>query len=120
MPGAASDSTRSSGTSRSTRCLAAAPHGARALQAVGIAASSVNDAKFVETGLTLCSQRGVPFHGVNSVWERLDVIVEVIESAPRAMTYAYESRLDHTGHGKGCESREWREMLTTIDRRSPI
>ncbi|MCW2751399.1 MAG: alkaline phosphatase family protein, partial [Aeromicrobium sp.] len=86
------------------------------LQSVGISASSVNDAKFADTGLTLCSQRGVPFHGVKSVWERLDVIIEVIESAPRSVTYAYESRLDHTGHGKGCSSPEWREMLTTVDR----
>jgi hypothetical protein len=82
---------------------------------VGVAASSVNDAKFADSGLTLCSQRGVPFHGINSVWERLDVILDVIESAPRAVTYAYESRLDHTGHAKGCTSQEWREMLATID-----
>jgi len=81
----------------------------------GISASSVNDAKFEGTGLTLCSQRGVPFHGVHSVYERLDVVVDVIESAPRSVTYAYESRLDHTGHSLGCSSPEWREMLTTID-----
>lgn len=85
------------------------------LQAAGIAASSVNEAKFAGSGLTLCSQRGVPFHGIDSVWERLDVIVDVIESAPRSVTYAYESRLDHTGHAKGCGSPQWREMLTTID-----
>lgn len=81
----------------------------------GIAASSVNDARFAGSGLTLCSQRGVPFHGIDSIWERLDVVVDVIESAPRSVTYAYESRLDHTGHGRGCESQEWRDMLTTID-----
>ncbi len=85
------------------------------MQDAGIAASSVNDAKFADSGLTLCSQRGVPFHGINSIWERLDVVVEVVESSTRAMTYAYESRLDHTGHGKGCASEEWRTMLTTID-----
>ena len=51
------------------------------IQDAGITASSVNDAKFADSGLTLCSQRGVPFHGVNSIWERLDVIIEVIESA---------------------------------------
>jgi len=85
------------------------------MQDAGITASSVNDASFADSGLTLCSQRGVPFHGINSIWERLDVVLEVIESAPRAMTYAYESRLDHTGHGKGCASAEWRAMLTTID-----
>ena len=85
------------------------------LLAAGVSASSVNDAKFEGTGLTVCSQRGVPFHGISSVYERLDVVVDVIESAPRSVAYAYESRLDHTGHGKGCTSPEWREMLTTID-----
>jgi hypothetical protein len=85
------------------------------LQAAGVSASAVNDAKFEGTGLTVCSQRGVPFHGINSVYERLDVVVDVIESSPRSVTYAYESRLDHTGHGKGCTSPEWRQMLTTID-----
>lgn len=86
------------------------------MQVAGISASSVNDAKFAASGLTLCSQRGVPFHGINSVWERLDVIVDVIEAAPRSVTYAYESRLDHTGHSRGCASEQWREMLSTIDR----
>ena len=57
----------------------------------------------------------MPFHGVKSIWERLDVVVEVVESAPRGLDYAYESRLDHTGHAKGCASEEWREMLATID-----
>ena len=81
----------------------------------GVAASSVNDAKFAASGLTLCSQRGVPFHGVKSTWERLDVVVEVVESAPRGVVYAYESRLDHTGHAKGCTSAEWREALSAVD-----
>jgi hypothetical protein len=87
----------------------------RRLDEAGVSATSVNDAKFEGTGLTLCSQGGVPFHGVNSVYERLDVVVDVIESSPRSVTYAYESRLDHTGHSKGCSSEDWRTMLTTID-----
>jgi hypothetical protein len=85
------------------------------MQDAGIAASSVNDVRFADSGLTLCSQRGVPFHGITSVWERLDVVLEVVEAAPRTMTYAYESRLDHAGHGKGCASEEWRTMLMMID-----
>ncbi len=85
------------------------------LQDAGVSTASVNDAKFASSGLTLCSQRGVPFHGVNSTWERLDVVVDVVESAPRGVVYAYESRLDHTGHAKGCTSPEWREALTSVD-----
>ncbi len=85
------------------------------LQDAGVAASSVNDAKFASSGLTLCSQRGVPFHGVNSTWERLDVVVDIVESAPRGVVYAYESLLDHTGHAKGCRSEQWREALSSVD-----
>ena len=86
-----------------------------AMLAAGIDASVVNEAKFAASGLTLCSQRDVPFHGVSSVWERLDVILDAVEESPRSVVYAYESRLDHTGHAKGCRSPEWLSMLTTID-----
>ena len=86
------------------------------VQASGVATASVNQAKFADTALTLCSQRGVPFHGVESVHERHDVVLDVVEESPRSLTYAYESRLDFTGHGKGTASQEWRDMLVTIDR----
>jgi hypothetical protein len=85
------------------------------VQEAGFAASSVNDAKFAASGLTLCSQRGIPFHGISSTWERLDVVVEVAESAPHGIVYSYDSRLDHTGHAKGCTSEEWRQALATVD-----
>ncbi len=85
------------------------------IQDAGVPAASVNHAKFATSGLTLCSQRGVPFHGVTSTWERLEVIVDVLESAPRGVVYAYESRLDHTGHAKGCTSQDWRDALARVD-----
>lgn len=85
------------------------------VQRAGIPAAAINESRFERSGLTLCSQRGVPFHGISSTWQRLDVVLDVIESAPRGLVYAYESRLDHTGHGKGCTSQEWRDMLATID-----
>ena len=85
------------------------------MRAAGIDASVVNDSKFADSGLTLCSQRDIPFHGIDSVWERLDVILDALEESPRSVVYAYESRLDHTGHSKGCQSAEWVEMLMTID-----
>ena len=85
------------------------------MAAAGVGAAVVNDAKFERTGLTLCSQRGVPFHGVNSAWERLDVTVEVVEATARSFVYTYENSLDHTGHGYGCTSPEWRAQLTEVD-----
>lgn len=81
----------------------------------GVPTSAVNASHFENSGLTLCSQRGVPFHGISSSWERLDVVLEVIEAAPRGLVYTYESRLDHIGHDKGCGSQEWLDVLATID-----
>lgn len=85
------------------------------LQADDIAVTVVNDAMFAESGLTLCSQRGVPFRGIETVWERLDEIVDASELSAQSIVYAYESRLDHAGHARGCGSPEWEAMLTTID-----
>lgn len=86
-----------------------------ALRGHGVDASVVNESKFADSGLTLCSQRDVPFHGIKTVWERLDAVVDALEASPRAVVYSYESRLDHAGHKYGTFSTEWRDMLTMID-----
>lgn len=80
----------------------------------GAGVAVVNQADFEHSGLTCCGQRGVTYHGTTSAWERLDVICELADE-PGSITYAYESELDHTGHGKGCESIEWLEVLRSID-----
>jgi hypothetical protein len=81
----------------------------------GFDADVVNEAKFADSGLTRCTQRSVPFHGVKSTWERLDVVLEVVDESPRGVVYTYDSRLDHTGHLDGCESDAWRAALCAID-----
>lgn len=85
------------------------------LDAAGIATSVVNKAEFEGSGLTLCSQRGVPFHPVGSVWERLEVVREVSGASSRSVVYTYEPTLDHTGHKYGVSSRQWHERLRAID-----
>jgi predicted AlkP superfamily pyrophosphatase or phosphodiesterase len=81
----------------------------------GMLADVVNESKFEGSGLTRCTHQGVPYHGINSSWERLDVVLDVVESAPRGLVYTYESRLDHAGHRDGSTSEAWRDMLHTID-----
>ena len=81
----------------------------------GIAADVVNEAKFEGSGLTRCTHRDVAYHGVDSTWERLDVVLHVVEQAPRGLVYAYDSRLDHAGHLAGCASDAWHETLLSID-----
>ncbi|HLR85378.1 MAG TPA: alkaline phosphatase family protein, partial [Nocardioidaceae bacterium] len=85
------------------------------IAADGAAVTVVNNAEFEGTGLTLCSQRGVPYHGVSNVWERLEATVEASESAPRSLVYTYESTLDHVGHKHGCTSDRWRDSLRAVD-----
>ncbi len=82
---------------------------------VGVSSDVVNEAKFENSGLTRCTHRDVAYHGVNSTWERLDVVLDAVEQSSRGMTYAYESRLDHAGHLAGCASDEWHETLQSID-----
>lgn len=85
------------------------------LAEVGVAADVVNEAKFEDSGLTRCTHRDVSYHGVKSTWERLDVVLDAVEAAPRGLVYAYDSRLDHTGHADGCSSDAWHETLLSID-----
>ena len=85
------------------------------MQAHGVAASVVNTAKFEHSGLTRCSQRGVPFYGVDSLWERLEAVLDACEVGERSVVYTYESSLDHAGHVHGCTSSQWRDCLTKID-----
>jgi hypothetical protein len=85
------------------------------LGAAGVAAEVVNEAKFEGSGLTRCTHRDVSYHGVKSTWERLDVVLDVVEQSPRGLVYAYDSRLDHSGHLDGCASQAWQETLTSID-----
>lgn len=85
------------------------------IDAAGVPTSAVNKAEFEGSGLTVCSQGGVPFHPYASIYERADVVAEVSEATPRSLVYTYESTLDHTGHQHGCASQQWRDRLRGID-----
>lgn len=84
------------------------------VQAAGAPTAVVNKAEFEGSGLTRCGQRDVDFHGIDSLWERLEVVCDLAER-PGSLTYCYESDLDSIGHGKGCESPQWLEALRRVD-----
>ncbi|MTB86926.1 alkaline phosphatase family protein [Aeromicrobium senzhongii] len=88
----------------------------RRLADAGVAATVVNDSRFERSGLTRVSQRGVPFIGADRSWDRLTAIAEAVEQGDRSVVYAYESAVDHTGHGHGVDSPEWRKALAEVDR----
>ncbi len=86
----------------------------------GVAVTSVSPAQFAGSGLTLVAQRGADFVGVTGEDDdhrRVAMITAAAMRGDRSLVYAYERSLDHTGHAKGCESLDWLDMLTQIDRR---
>lgn len=86
----------------------------------GVAVSSVSPAQFANSGLTAAAQRGADFIGFTpraDDRQRIDAIVEAAGRGDRSLVYAYERDLDHAGHAHGCESPDWLDVLTLIDRR---
>ena len=84
------------------------------LQDAGVDVTVVNKTAFEGSGLTIASQRGVPFLGIDDPASRLACIHQAV-AASRPLVYAYESALDHVGHEYGCRSQRWRDRLAFID-----
>lgn len=85
------------------------------LRESGRQATVVSRGSFEGSGLTLVSQRGSEYAAVDSAWERVGVVAELADT-PSSLTYAYESRLDQTGHKHGSAAPEWVDALRRIDR----
>lgn len=89
------------------------------LCAAGVTASIVVPERFRGTGLTEVALRGANFLGVeveDDVARRIELTVDALSTGDRSLVYVYERELDHTGHGLGWQSEEWRAQLSRIDR----
>jgi predicted AlkP superfamily pyrophosphatase or phosphodiesterase len=87
--------------------------------AAGVSVSSVSLERFAGTGLTVAALRGAAFVGFGEDTadeERIRLVVAAVQRADRAMVYAYERELDHSGHVDGCSSAAWRKHLIRIER----
>ncbi|MGI5952052.1 MAG: alkaline phosphatase family protein [Brooklawnia sp.] len=88
------------------------------LVAAGVAVTTVSLANFGGTGLTRAALRGPQFRGLVDEFDddqRITQVVEASGAGERSLTYVYERRLDHAGHGAGVGSEVWRETLDGID-----
>ncbi len=88
------------------------------LSAHEVAVSTVSLAGFEVSGLTRAALRGTRFVGLADEHDddvRIDQVVAASRQGERSLVYAYERRLDHAGHGSGCQSETWRETLDRID-----
>ena len=91
--------------------------------AAGVAVTSVSPAHFATSGLTVAAQRGAEFVGFTNSsddHQRASLIAAAAARGDRSLVYAYERDLDHAGHAHGCESGDWLDALTQIDRRLAV
>ena len=83
--------------------------------AAGVAVRNVSKARFDNSGLTAAAFRGSAHRGADTVQERLDATRFAIREGSSALVYVYDSQIDYTGHGYGCESLEWLAELRAAD-----
>jgi type I phosphodiesterase/nucleotide pyrophosphatase len=83
--------------------------------AAGLAVRNVSKSRFDSSGLTAAAFRGSAHRGADTVQERLDATRFAIREGSSALVYVYESQIDFTGHGYGCESPQWRAELRAAD-----
>ena len=85
----------------------------------GITVSAIAPAAFAKTGLTTVALRGASFWPVDDESDldrRAELAASAATAGERSVTYCYERRLDHTGHGAGVNSDAWRASLAAVDR----
>lgn len=82
----------------------------------GVHVVIVNKADFEHSGLTRCSQRGVPYVPVEQPWERTIAMAHESAQGSRSLVFGYDSSVDFAGHAFGVDSKQWREAVSTIDR----
>ncbi|MGD7705605.1 alkaline phosphatase family protein [Microlunatus sp. Y2014] len=83
-----------------------------------VATATVSLARFAESGLTEAALRGPEFVGLrdeNDERVRTERILSRVTGAERTLVYAYERRLDMTGHTDGWQSEAWRAQLARLD-----
>lgn len=83
--------------------------------AAGVATRNVSKARFENSGLTVAAFRGTSHRGADTVEERLDAARFASREGKSSLIYVYDSQLDYTGHGLGCESWQWRKELAAAD-----
>ncbi|MGC4153948.1 MAG: alkaline phosphatase family protein [Propionicimonas sp.] len=88
------------------------------LASAGIRTATVGPARFAGSGLTTVALRDGTFLGVadeDDHPQRIDLASDAARGGDRSLVYVYERSLDHTGHGRGVGSLQWRAALARCD-----
>lgn len=88
------------------------------LTGAGVRTATIAPAHFAGSGLTEAALRGPAFLPVVDEADhdrRVDLALQAVTAAERAVGYFYERQLDHAGHGHGVGSRKWLRELAGAD-----
>ena len=80
----------------------------------GIACHVIAAEEYRTTGFTQATMRGARFHGVDSVADRFQTALEIMNSTEESISYLYVSELDKFGHVHGWQSPGWALQLESI------
>jgi hypothetical protein len=84
--------------------------------AAGIDVVRIGPGYFDGSGLTEAALRGGRFVAAATLEARVDAAVEAVSGPGRQLVYLYWGDLDKTGHVHGCDSWQWGDELTSVDR----
>lgn len=84
--------------------------------AAGMSVTRIGPGYFDGSGLTRAALRGGRFVAADSLAARVDATVQAAAAAPRTLTYLYWGDVDLVGHVHGCESWQWGDELSSVDR----
>lgn len=80
----------------------------------GVACNVIAAEEYRDTGFTRATMRRAAFHGVDSISDRFQKALEILNSAQDSITYLYISELDKFGHVHGWQSPGWALQLESI------
>lgn len=80
----------------------------------GIACNVIAAEEYRTTGFTRATMRGARFHGVDSISDRFQKALEILNSSEDSISYLYVSELDKFGHVHGWQSPGWALQLESI------
>lgn len=85
------------------------------LASAGSAGAHVSTWRFENSGLTQAALRGATYVAAETLEERVDATVEVLQEGIAPIAYLYWAELDAMGHLHGWNTPEWEEELRLLD-----
>lgn len=81
----------------------------------GVEAIVIGPERYRHTGFTRAVLRGAHYRSAVSIQDRVGLAIEALREPGPGIVYVYIPELDQTAHAHGWESRQWTELLESVD-----